>query len=423
MAVSILVSTPAWALNLEDCLRAALEKNGGVNIAAREREKAELMKSEALGRALPNLDLSASYIRQGKNPEIEFFGQKFKLAPDSAYQAQASLTQYLYSGALASGYRASKRMLEAAGGMEAAWRRTLTAQVKAGFYAVLFTREMIGAEEEAIGQLKNHLKDIKDREAVGMDTRYDVMRLETRLAEEAPRLIEAKNAHAKAVLDMQGLMGMDPMAQATFEGSLERTASSRPAPAMEEAVRLALERRPEIAAAKARARAAAEIAEAAKSERYPTIKAFANYKLSNTIGVGDTDKLFDQWNFGVSLDLNIFDGAERSSRIGQRMVEAEIERIRLEELERGIKIEALAARDELSRAEEFYKSQEKSVEYAGEAYRIAKINHQEGMITQLELLDAQMALTRAGTTRLRSLFEYASAAARLSRAMGEVEEK
>ncbi|MDH5637345.1 MAG: TolC family protein, partial [Nitrospinota bacterium] len=164
-------------LTLSQCLATAMENNSQISLAARAREKAELTKTEALGKALPDLDLRASYTRAGKNPEVEFFGTKFKLAPDEAYQAQATLTQYLYSGAVSSGYRASQLLLTAAGGMESAWRRDVATQVKTGFYTLLFTREVISTERQSVKQIVSHIKDSKDREAVGLNTKYDTMRL------------------------------------------------------------------------------------------------------------------------------------------------------------------------------------------------------------------------------------------------------
>ncbi|MDH5757508.1 MAG: TolC family protein [Nitrospinota bacterium] len=405
-------------LTLDQCLAIAMEKNSGVNIALREREMAELSRTEAMGKALPDLDLRASYTRAGKNPEVEFFGTKFKLAPDEAYQAQATLTQYLYSGAVSSGYRASGLLLQAAAGMESARRMDVASQVKTGFYAILFTREVIKTEQAAVNQLQSHIKDSQDRQAVGLNTRYDTMRLETRLAEERHRLLEAENLHARAQLDLLALMGLDPMTPVSFVGSLETTIKPFGL-GLEQAVAASWERRPEVAAARAKLEATREIANAVAREQYPTVSAFGNYQVANNVGIGDSDQLFDQWNVGLRLEMNIFDGRERSSRRKKRLVEVEMETIRLAELQRNVTIEVKAAFDELARAREFHRSQEKNVQYAEETYRIASVNRQEGVMTQLELLDAQMALTQAGITYQKSLFEYATAMARLRRAIGE----
>ena len=411
------------ALSLADCLKIAMEKNTGLGLAARERNKAELQVTEAIGKALPDLDLSATYTRAGKNPEVEFFGTKFKLMPDSSYQAQASLSQYIYSGAVASGYRASKLYLDAASGMETATRQGLAARVKTGFYAIIFTREVITTVEEAVMRLESHLKDSRDREAVGLNTTYDSLRLETRLAEEKHKLLEAKNAHDRARLELLGALGLDPMSQIQFAGHLEDQLMAPYPVSLEEAATAALERRPELAAAKARLSAAREVLKAVKSQQYPTLRAFGNYRVANNVGIGDSDKLFDQWSAGLTLEMNIFDGRERASRIGQRLEETEMELMRLEELERNVKIEVRTAYEELARAEEFSRSQKKNMEFAKETYRIATVNYQEGVLSQLELMDAQMALTVAGINQQKALFEHASARARLEWAVGEVEQK
>ncbi|MDH5638282.1 MAG: TolC family protein, partial [Nitrospinota bacterium] len=177
--------------------------------------------------------------------------------------------------------------------------------------------------------------------------------------------------------------------------------------------------RPELGAARARLDAAKEIAQATKSEQYPTLSAFGAYQVANNVGIGDSDTLFDQWNVGLRLEMNLFDGRERASRRKQRLVDVEMERIRLHELKRNVKVEVKLAFDEMRRAMEFTMSQRKSVKLARETYRIAKVNRQEGVMTQLELLDAQMALTRAGINYQKSLFEYATARAMLQRAIGE----
>ncbi|MDH5509546.1 MAG: TolC family protein [Nitrospinota bacterium] len=406
------------ALTLDQCLAIAMDNNSQISLAAQTREKAELTKAEALGKALPDLDLRASYTRAGKNPEVEFFGTKFKLAPDEAFQAQATLTQYLYSGAVSSGYKASRLLLVAAGGMESAWRRDVAAQVKTGFYTLLFTREVILTERQSVDQIASHIKDSMDREAVGLNTKYDTMRLETRLAEEKHNLIEAQNIHARARLALLNLMGLDPLSPVSFQGSLEQMA--RPfGQTLEQALASALESRPELGAARARLEAAKEIAQAVQSEQYPTISAFGAYQVANNVGIGDSDTLFDQWNVGLRMEMNLFDGRERASRRRQRLVDMEMEKIRLQELERSVKIDVKLAFDEMHRALEFTMSQSKSVKYAEETYRIAMVNRQEGVMTQLELLDAQMALTRAGINYQKSLFEYATARAMLQRAIGE----
>ena len=69
-------------------------------------------------------------------------------------------------------------------------------------------------------------------------------------------------------------------------------------------------------------------------------------------------------------------------------------------------------------ADEVLKSQEKVVEQAEEALRLARARSEAGTGTQLDVLSAQTALTEARTTRIQALHDYHVAVATLERATG-----
>jgi len=69
-------------------------------------------------------------------------------------------------------------------------------------------------------------------------------------------------------------------------------------------------------------------------------------------------------------------------------------------------------------AKQVLASQLKVLEQAEEALRLARSRYEAGTGTQLDVLDAQTALTDARTTHVRALREYSVALARLQRAVG-----
>jgi outer membrane protein TolC len=70
-------------------------------------------------------------------------------------------------------------------------------------------------------------------------------------------------------------------------------------------------------------------------------------------------------------------------------------------------------------AREVLDSQQKVQEQADEALREAKARADAGTATQLDVLDAETALTQARTTEVQALHDYAAARAKLERAIGE----
>ena len=63
-------------------------------------------------------------------------------------------------------------------------------------------------------------------------------------------------------------------------------------------------------------------------------------------------------------------------------------------------------------------SQEKVLEQAEEAFRLAKARSEAGSGTQLDVLGAQTSLTEARTTQIQALHDYSVARARQERAVG-----
>jgi outer membrane protein len=72
----------------------------------------------------------------------------------------------------------------------------------------------------------------------------------------------------------------------------------------------------------------------------------------------------------------------------------------------------------LRQAKESLVSQEKNVEQAREAVRIAELNYAEGLATNLDVNSAQVALSQARTNFSQAQYDYAVALAQLEMAVG-----
>jgi outer membrane protein TolC len=86
---------------------------------------------------------------------------------------------------------------------------------------------------------------------------------------------------------------------------------------------------------------------------------------------------------------------------------------------RKIELEVRTTHSTFLEAKDVLESQQKVIEQAEEALRLARARTDAGSGTQLDVLSAQAALTEARTTYSQALRDYAVARARLERAMGE----
>src|SRR5438132_10560242 len=85
---------------------------------------------------------------------------------------------------------------------------------------------------------------------------------------------------------------------------------------------------------------------------------------------------------------------------------------------RQVELEIQQAYSNLLQNRELIQSQEKNVEQAEEAVRLAKARLDAGAGVQLDVLNAQVQLTTAESTRLQALFGYNSSLAEFDRATG-----
>ena len=84
-----------------------------------------------------------------------------------------------------------------------------------------------------------------------------------------------------------------------------------------------------------------------------------------------------------------------------------------------IELEVRSAYLNLLEAKTLIDVQRETVEQAQESMRIANLRYENGMITSVELTDAQLALSQAEVNRLQSLHDYAVGLARLEKAIGQ----
>ncbi|HMA53073.1 MAG TPA: TolC family protein, partial [Acidobacteriota bacterium] len=149
-----------------------------------------------------------------------------------------------------------------------------------------------------------------------------------------------------------------------------------------------------------------------------------------TIGIGGAYNLWSDalsfrkgsWQnyyaINLSVTLPLFNGFEARAQIGQtKAVIRELDWTR-KGLSDAIALEVRRAVLERNQARETLLSQEKNVEQAREAVRIAELNYAEGLATNLDVSTAQVALSQARTNHSQALYDCVISQAQLEKAVG-----
>ena len=132
-----------------------------------------------------------------------------------------------------------------------------------------------------------------------------------------------------------------------------------------------------------------------------------------------SDKLRDVatgWFFGITGSWAIFDGLETVGLVKSARATLSQAKITYDDAVRQVELEIQQAYSNLQQDRELYASQSKNVDQAREALRLASARLGVGAGVQLDVLNAQLALTQAQSTRLSALAAYNSDLAEFDRA-------
>src|SRR5213595_1601529 len=305
-----------------------------------------------------------------------------------------------------------------------AFRNTLDqliATVKTQFYQIVVNRELIKVQEQSVHLLESQLKDQQNRFEAGTVPRFNVLQAEVALYNQIPQLITAQNNYrisklvlAKTIgLDFNPLRGENPPLEVVGEMPyIPRTI------ALVDAIELGKRRRPFLKQARANVLNQIEQVHVALGQFFPTINTTGGGEWVSSPTNSSWHDISKGWIAQVQGSVPIWDSGEIWGRVKQQRALLSETKITYDDDVRQVELEVQQSYSNLQQNRELIQSQEKNVEQADEALRLAKARLDAGAGTQLDVLNAQVQLTTAQSTYLQALFGNTSSLAEFDRATG-----
>ena len=420
-------------LSLPDAVNLALQRNPNILRAQKDLEAAQGVIIQTRAIAIPKVNLTGNYsaaepsdVDSVNNPPVIVGGNVispgFIFGNDQNWGTQLKLVQSLYEGGrIMSSLRVARLTKERSLlDYQTAVANTVV-DVQVAYFGVLLAVQQITVQEASVGLLTSELADTTRRYNAGTVPRFNVLRAEVELANARPKLIRARNTYRISKNNLVNLLGFSVPKEAlediplTLSGKLAAEPYKMDLP---QAIALAMERRTELESLrKAQALRKEDIINA-KAPYKPSVQAFGGYDAHNSMLSQDLSDEKYGWIAGVQFTWSLFDGWRTKGRVVEARALYERAGVELDDAGRRIELEVRTAYSYFIEADEVLKSQEKVLEEAEEALRLARARSEAGTGTQLDVLSAQTALTEARTTQIQALHDYSVARARLERAIG-----
>jgi outer membrane protein TolC len=417
-------NAPAWLsrpLSQADCLNIALAQNADILKAKSDLEASAGVVVQTRAVALPTLQ-AGSQVKHSEPQAIESFPNS--TPPNNNWNSDIQIVQGIYEGGklIAAIQAASATKKQSIAQYQTQVADTLLA-VRLAYYDVLLAAQQITVNEASVKLLQKELDDQQRRFDAGTVPHFNVLRAEVALANAKPNLFHATSQYRVSKNVLANLLGYNLPREVleniplNLTDTFDITSWNMILP---DAIQQALERRTELADLREQVVLQNLNIVNAKSGYKPTVQAFAGYTWNNSqfTDPNDLSYTIHGWNVGGQLTWALFDGGLTIGKVQQAKALYKKSQTELEDRSRQIELDVRTAYSDFLEAKEVLDSQTKVQEQAEEALREANARFDAGTGTQLDVLDAETSLTQARTTQVQALHDYATARARLERAIG-----
>ncbi len=425
------VSAETLTLSRESVVQMALEQNEGYKAAQLEKDRIRGRYLEARSGALPRLTFDAGYQRNidlqtsvftmsdsAGNSET----MKISFGTPHNYSFGLSFYQPLYAaGKVGAAIKIAKHGFAYTDAAIAAARHDVATRADKAYLDAVSAREAAIVFREAEKLADANLAVVQKLYDQGQVSEYDLLRAQVQAANSRPNRIAADNNAGLALDYLRNILALPPETEVQLDSTIAETIV--PDVTLEPLVTEALANRPELQQSDQLVKINEKLIDIAQSGYKPNLglasqvqwTSFAD-KFSKTSTASDAWNR--SWTVGVSLSWPIFTGFETTGKIRQAKVDYTQSQLNRSQQTRQVRLEVQDAVGKLKEAGQRVEALGQTVKQAERGVEIAQVRYGNGIGTQLELLDAQVALTASRVNRISARHDLVVAITNLRRAVG-----
>jgi len=427
------LSSPLYAqtpLSFRDALGLTDQHNQQLRAAEAQVERSRATRSAARGLYFPTISANGIYAHMndrlfvdldGLRPVLSALNPAVPIPPLTAtvlendpYRIGLSARWTVFAGgSILAANRGAQAGVAVAEQEQRVAQHGITTELADRYFKRRLAADVLEVRRQAFETLTRHLEDARRLRAAGQIARRDELRAEVALAE-ADR--EFKKAHRDvdlAAVALRSTLGTQIDAMPTTPLSL--ISDLEP---LETFAATADSGNPAIGRLAALREQAHQGARAARGELLPSVTVFGTNEFIHR-GLNSTAD--PKWVVGAGLRWELFDGFARLNKLRSARHLEDAVGFEHERARRDVSVLVQQRYDEYQSALEQYQSLETTLALAQESLRSEQKAYEAAVGTSLDVVDAELALSRARVDRLTSLYDLDVGLARLLDASGQSE--
>lgn len=426
--LSVIFSLGASAMTVKESVELALKQNPAVLASQKNVAAADAKLRQAFGTFAPTIKVDGNLGKTYSQPSVfpvtvqttaGAVTQNFILGiNDTADQRglSASFSQPVFIAPLLPGLRMAQKNSDIA---KEDYRKTVldtTYNVTKAYYGVLLAQKMYDFSVQSKNMAKSHLDQINALFSAGVSTKADLLRTEVQLANSEVAVTKAMNALEIAKNTFNNAIGSD-LGENVDVADIEIVTTISNFPTYDDLIKLAFSNRPDWKQYVLSEEIAEENVSLARTAYLPTVL------VSGKTGYQSTDypsikSTVNSWSITGAASWTLFDGFGIQNKIIEANAELESQKAGEEATKNGIKLDVRNAYFNLKSALDTIDSNKKAVESAKENYKVSDLRYNSGVGTNIEVIDAQVALTSAQINYAQAIFDLEISKAKINDALG-----
>jgi outer membrane protein len=405
-------------LILKNIIQQVIEKYPSVLEASEALNIADAKISLSRNTYFPNFDLSASYSRLGPTPEIDIPNLgKFQLYPADNYGFALNYHQNIYDfGKTASHVeyeKENKKMVEES--VELVKQKLSMLAIRT-YFSLIYLQEARIIKQQQIQTLKEQRDFIQKKFETGSSTEYELLTTQVKLSATETQELDLEVFWKTQLSVLNSLIGQPETRINYVKSDFDIPITL---PSEDSLITYALSNRYEMKIANEKEKLSQIKLQVARKDYLPELHAFASAGGKNGY-FPDLGQIKANYVAGIGLSVPIYDASRTKNTIS--MAQSAIQDVTYET--------DLTQRNITNEVIEYYLKEEAAiqkvdhfklqVEQAQKAYNLAVISFKSGVITNVELLDANSNLSQSKLQLLNAKVENILSMYGLKMAVGEL---
>jgi outer membrane protein TolC len=408
------------SLSISDAINRALQYNLGLLLTQQGIDSARAARFRTLAELLPDINGHVTEARQVVN--LAAFGFPLPagippiVGPFNTFDARVTLSQSILDFKARNDSRAGTHNLAAAQYDYRSARDLVVLVATVSYAQALAASARVDAADAQVQTAQALLTQAMDLKQNGLVAGIDVLRADVQLQTDRQRTTSARNELEKSKLQLARLIGL-PLGQ-SFTLTTELAPVNIPEMTLDQAVERAYRTRPDYLAALERVKAAEATQQAAAGESLPSVRVNANY---GVLGLTVSDA-HSTYTVAGTVDIPIFQGGRERGRRLDAETDLRRRRTDADDLKGAIYYEVRTAMLDLQTGNEQLEVASRARMLAADELTQARDRFAAGVADNIEVVQAQAAVTLANDQYISALYTTSLAKGSLVRAVGIAEE-